>query len=96
MLWKSALASPGLSPLRVPELAGAQYGSPPAAPRRELKTMPAGKRRPPPPSLAYAGNRKHSRNHSRTNLNPRFLVAALPIGAALGLAVMAYERRQQQ
>ena len=57
--------------------------------------MPAGKRSPPP-SLAYAGNRKHSRNHSRTNLNPRFLVAALPIGAALGLAVMAYERRQQQ
>ena len=47
-------------------------------------------------ATAHAGNRKHSRNHSRTNLNPRFLVAALPIGAALGLAVMAYERRQQQ
>ena len=31
-------------------------------------------------SLAYAGNRKYSRNHAWTNLKPRYLVATVPLG----------------
>ena len=33
-----------------------------------------------PPNLSYAGNRRHSRNHARTNLNGRYLFASVPIG----------------
>ena len=38
-----------------------------------------------PPNLSYAGNRRHSRNHARTNLNGRYLFASVPIGLLLGL-----------
>ena len=40
-----------------------------------------------PPNLSYAGNRRHSRNHARTNLNGRYLFASVPIGLLLGLAL---------
>jgi hypothetical protein len=47
--------------------------------------MPPRASQPRASRLAYAGSRRHSRNHATTNLNPRYLVAALPLGAVLML-----------
>jgi hypothetical protein len=56
--------------------------------------MPPRASQPRASRLAYAGSRRHSRNHATTNLNPRYLVAALPLGALLGLGIWAAERRR--
>ena len=43
-------------------------------------------------SLAYAGDRKYSRNHAWTNVNPRYLVATVPLGTVFGLAIVVFGR----
>ena len=56
---------------------------PPSLPPNALASVTGMPRRPP--NLSYAGNRRHSRNHARTNLNGRYLFASVPIGLLLGL-----------
>ena len=55
----------------------------PTLPPNALSSVTGMPRRPP--NLSYAGNRRHSRNHARTNLNGRYLFASVPIGLLLGL-----------
>ena len=57
--------------------------SPTLLPPNALASVTGMPRRPP--NLSYAGNRRHSRNHARTNLNGRYLFASVPIGLLLGL-----------